>query len=46
MKKGCLILITFLFVATTSAFAGGDQNQNCHDGEKGKGTVTQNPNRK
>lgn len=43
MKKTALILLTILFLGslTAPAFAGGDQNNNRHKGEKGNGTVKQ-----
>jgi|PlaIllAssembly_1097288.scaffolds.fasta_scaffold451859_1 hypothetical protein len=47
MKKSFLIMVALIFF-TTFAFAGGDQNQNRHDGELGEGATQQqriaNPN--
>lgn len=47
MKKALLIMASLIFF-TTFAFAGGDQNQNRYDGEKGQGPTQQqritNPN--
>ena len=47
MKKSFLIMVALIFF-TTFAFAGGDQNQNRHDGELGEGPTQQgriaNPN--
>jgi hypothetical protein len=41
MKK-VMVLFTAIFLFTTAfAFAGGDQNQNRHDGTKGQGTTQQ-----
>jgi len=41
MKKLALILLVIVFVGaiTAPAFAGGDQNQEQHQGEKGQGSV-------
>jgi hypothetical protein len=47
VKKSFLIMVALIFF-TTFAFAGGDQNQNRHDGELGEGPTQQgriaNPN--
>ena len=41
MKKVISILAAVFILSSTLAFAGGDQNQNQHDGDKGQGTVSQ-----
>ena len=40
MKKSFLITVALIFLSTF-AFAGGDQNQNRHDGELGEGPTSQ-----
>ena len=41
MKKTIAIIASILIFSASLAFAGGDQNQNQHDGEKGQGNVNQ-----
>ncbi|MGA1876127.1 MAG: hypothetical protein ACMUIA_11020 [bacterium] len=43
MKKTALILLVLVFLGliTAPAFAGGDKNQNRHQGDKGQGSVNQ-----
>jgi hypothetical protein len=41
MKKIISILAAVCILSSTLAFAGGDKNQNQHDGTKGKGAVNQ-----
>ena len=41
MKKTLAILTALFIVSSTFAFAGGDQNTNQHDGEKGQGSIHQ-----
>jgi len=45
MKKAFAILTVLFIFSSTFAFAGGDQNMNRHDGEKGQGSTTQERNR-
>ena len=41
MKKIVTILASICLLMSTLAFAGGDKNQNRHDGAKGKGSTHQ-----
>jgi hypothetical protein len=41
MKRVFAILAVLFILGSTIVFAGGDQNQNRHDGTKGKGNVNQ-----
>jgi hypothetical protein len=45
MKKALAILTVLFIFSSTFAFAGGDQNTNRHDGEKGNGSTIQERNR-
>ncbi len=41
MKKMTLMVLSLILLTTAIAFAGGDQNQQRHDGEKGQGQTKQ-----
>ena len=41
MKKTLAILTALFIFSSTFVFAGGDQNTNRHDGEKGQGSTSQ-----
>jgi len=45
MKKTLTILTVLFIFSSTFAFAGGGQNTNRHDGEKGQGSTHQHHNR-
>ena len=41
MKKMVGFIVAVMLICSTVAFAGGDKNQNRHDGSKGKGQTNQ-----
>ena len=41
MKKFAGFIMAVLLICSTVAYAGGDKNQNRHDGSKGKGQTNQ-----
>ena len=41
MKKIVGFIMAVMLICSTVAFAGGDQNKNQHDGDKGKGQTNQ-----
>lgn len=41
MKKMVGLMMAVMLICSTLAFAGGDKNQNRHDGSKGKGQTKQ-----
>lgn len=41
MKKIVAMTLAIMFLVSTLAFAGGDQNKNRNDGSKGQGSVVQ-----
>ena len=41
MKKIVGFIMAVMLICSTVAFAGGDKNQNRHDGSKGKGQTNQ-----
>lgn len=41
MKKLLVCITAVMLMYSTVSFAGGDQNQNRHDGSKGKGQTNQ-----
>ena len=41
MKKMVGFIVAVMLICSTIAFAGGDKNQNRHDGSKGKGQTNQ-----
>jgi len=41
MKKMTGFITAVILICSTAAYAGGDKNQNRHDGSKGKGQTNQ-----